>query len=214
MAAQGEMAVDMPTDSAGFVIGLTMTEDEFVVWADKDVSAEWVDGRVVMMSPANDEHNALNIWLLGVLQFFVEHHDLGIVRGPEFAIRLASQRRRRVPDVLYLASERLDLLTTNHIEGAPDLAIELVSPDSESRDWREKYQEYEIAGVREYWVIDPMSRHAEFYQLDAGGKYVPIEPVDGKLHSVVLPGFWIKIDWLWPETRPKMLEAFREIGVL
>ncbi|MGQ9574940.1 MAG: Uma2 family endonuclease [Thermoguttaceae bacterium] len=53
------------------------------------------------------------------------------------------------------------MLRASDLHGAPVLAIEIVSPDSEARDWREKDLEYESGGVREYGVIDPMSRHVE-----------------------------------------------------
>ncbi len=205
---------DGPENVPEMVPILTLTEDEFVAWDNEDVRAEWVDGRVVMMSPASREHNRLNGWLVSVLRVFVEASDLGEVLGPEYTIRLADQRRRRVPDVVYVAKDRLDLLTTNHVEGAPDMAIEIVSPESESRDWREKYIEYQDVGVREYWVIDPMSRHTEVYSLGDSGKYQRVEPQNGKITSTVLPGFWVKIEWLWPDTRPKVLDALRELGVV
>lgn len=205
---------DSPAGDFGATRSLTMTEEEFIAWAGEDVRAEWVDGSAIMMSPASREHADLNGWLTNVLRPFVESNDLGKILGPEYAIRLAEQRRRRVPDVVYIAKECIDRMTTNHVEGAPDLAIEIVSPDSESRDWREKYHEYQTAGVREYWVIDPMSQHAEVYALDDKGQYHLIEPHDGKIASIALPGFWIKVEWLWPDTRPKVLDALREIGVL
>ncbi|MCG8584729.1 MAG: Uma2 family endonuclease [Pirellulales bacterium] len=191
-----------------------MTEEEFVAWADRDVRAEWVEGRVVMMSPANREHAKLNMWLARVLGEFIDANDLGELMGPEYTVRLAAERSRRVPDLLFVVKARLELMTTNHVEGAPDLIVEIVSPDSVSRDWREKYLEYEQAGVREYWVIDPMQRLAEFYVLGEDGKYGMIEPMDGKITSSVLLGFWIKVEWLWPDTRPKVRDALRQIGVL
>ena len=72
-----------------------------------------------------------------------------------------------MPDIWFLTESRRHLLRESHIEGPPDLMIEIVSPDSQSRDWREKYLEYQAAGVREYWMIDPMSRHVEAYTLEA-----------------------------------------------
>jgi Uma2 family endonuclease len=191
---------------------LRMTEAEFVAWADEDVRAEWVDGDVIIMSPVSDEHASLVMWLLSVTAVCVEEHDLGIVRGSEFTARFAKLARRRVPDLMFIDKSRRDQLQPNHYDGAPDLIMEVVSPDSLSRDWREKYLEYEKAGVREYWIIDPLSRRAEAYAL-TGRKYRRIEEKSGVIRSTVIRGFWLKTAWLWPDKRPAVLKTLRELGV-
>lgn len=193
--------------------GRKVSEEEFVAWCDEDVKAEWVDGEVIVMSPSSFEHVTLDGWLLSVLRIFAEHHDLGAVAGPELQVRFANQRRRRVPDVLFVAKARRQVVHENHVEGAPDLIMEIVSPDSVSRDWRQKYQEYEAAGVREYWVLDPLSQSGEAYALSAENKYNSIEEHDGKVASTVLPGFYLRPAWLWQEPLPKVLDVLKELGV-
>jgi Uma2 family endonuclease len=190
-----------------------LSEEEFIAWRGAEARAEWVDGRVILMSPGNYAHVDLQIWLGGVLRFFVEFRQLGTVLGPEFQIRLAQQRRRRIPDLLYVSMAHQDRLRPTHLEGVPDLVIEIVSPDSEARDWREKYFEYESAGVQEYWIIDPASQHAELYILAGDGHYHQADERDGWLASAALPGLRLKIDWFWPATRPAGMEALRELGV-
>ena len=175
------------------------------------------------MSPANLEHCGLNAWLTTLMLAFVEERALGVVL-PDATVRLARQRRRRVPDIWFLAESRRHLLRENHIEGPPDLVMEIVSPDSQSRDWREKYLEYQAAGVREYWVIDPMSRHVEAYALEATppseasaagqNQFRRLEEQEGIIASTVLPGFRLRIGWLWPQTRPKAMAALQEMATL
>jgi len=191
-----------------------MTEEEFVAWCTRETRAEWVDGEVIEMSPASIEHVDLNSWFSKVLGLFVEHHNLGVVLGPEAMVRLSGQNRRRVPDLFFISNDHRERLRENHVEGAPDLAIEIVSPDSEARDWREKYLEYEEAGVREYWVVDPNSKHVEVYSLNADDKYGRISELDGAVTSTVLPDFTLKTDWLWAGSRPPVLEVLKQLGVL
>jgi Uma2 family endonuclease len=192
-----------------------MTEREFVEWAfsDEDIRAEWEDGKVILMAPVSDAEDDLNGWLLNILRPFIEHHDLGIIRGPQFMVRFGRQRRRRVPDLMFISKARQHLVQKNHIEGAPDLAMEIVSPDSQTRDRRKKYQEYEKAGVREYWIIDPVSQQMEAHALHRG-RYSEIEQSeDGVIASILLSGFYLKPAWLWSRPHPKVFTIQKELGL-
>ncbi len=190
-----------------------MTEDEFVGWSFKEnARAEWLDGRVMMMSPVSDEHSELFFWLARVLGDYVERRDLGIVRGPELFVRFTDPPIRRLPDLFFVSSSRRSLMKHAHFEGAPEMIMEIVSPESKARDWREKYHEYEGAGMREYWVIDPMSEHVELYVLSSDQKYVRVAERDGWPVSAAVPGFRLKTAWLWRGTRPKAIDALEELN--
>ena len=190
-----------------------MTEEEFWAWCDEDVRAEFVDGEVIMHSPVSLRHNRLTRFLTALLQLFVERYGLGEILGSEFAVRLR-EGLIRVPDLVFVSWERADIIQETCVEGAPDLIIEIVSPDSEECDWREKYHEYEQAGVREYWVIDPYSETIAFYQLEEGEGYRKVAPEEGVYHSKALEGFWLRPEWLWQETLPSVLEVAAEIGLI
>jgi len=189
-----------------------MTEEEFETWCDEDVRAEYVDGEVIVHTPASTRHNDM-MWFLGtLLNMFVTHHDLGRLLGPELQVRLRPGLRR-VPDLLFVAKARTDVIHENHIEGAPDLVIEIVSPDSVVRDWREKYFEYEAAGVREYWVIDPQTRRMDTYRLTDEGRYAMVPLEEGVCRSQAIPDFWLRPDWLWQDPLPNVLDIARELGI-
>lgn len=192
---------------------LRMSEEEFEAWAMEDTRAEWVDGEVILMSPSSLLHTRLQVWLVHLLGEFLDRRPLGELLGPEFTVRFASQRRRRVPDILFLSTERASLLRPTYLEGAPDLAIEIVSPDSQSRDRREKYIEYEKAGVREYWIVDPLSQTLEAYVLGSDGKYSLIPEVEGKVSSSVLSEFTLKTDSLWQQPLPLVSRALDAMGI-
>jgi Uma2 family endonuclease len=193
--------------------GRRMTEKEFVEWVDDKTPAEWVDGEVIIMPPANDDHDDFIHWLRYVLQDFVDARDLGRVKGPEFTARFGRHRRRRIPDILFVAKSREQIITRNHVEGPPDLIMEVVSPESTSRDWRDKYFDYEKAGVREYWIIDRNARQVEVYALGKTGKYALIKESKGKIHSLVLPGFYLRVQWLLGPAIPNRRAVLRELGV-
>ena len=186
-----------------------MTEAEFKSWCDEDVRAEWVEGEVVLMAPVSDEHDELGIWLIRLIGEHVEEHALGAIRQNIF-VRFASPKRRRVPDLLFVAKERAELLRPNYLDGAPDLILEIISPDSQSRDRREKYQEYEKAGVREYWIIDPLSKTAEAYRLE-GKKFRLIAEKSDVVESSVLPRFKLNTKWLWRRPLPKVAAALKQM---
>ena len=191
-----------------------MTEAEFVAWAfsDEDIRAEWEDGKVILMAPVSDAEDDLNNWLVSVLRIFAEARELGVVKGSNFFVRFATQRRRRLPDVLFISRAREHLIRPTCLEGAPDAAFEIVSSDSQTRDRRKKFQEYEKAGVREYWMIDPVSETLEAYSLKRG-KYVEIEEDSGAIRSSVIPSFYLKHGWLFRRPLPKILTILKEFGV-
>jgi Uma2 family endonuclease len=183
------------------VPGVRMTERQFEAWGDEDIKASL-------------EHNKLNAWLLRLVSEFVEHHELGEVLGPEFMMRFGSLRRRRVPDVLFVSNAKASLIRPNHLEGAPDLVMEIVSPDSTVRDWRVKYIEYQKAGVREYWVVDPIIKRVEAYALRSGNQFKQIVADDeARIFSKVLKGFYLRPAWLWRTPLPKLAGIMKELGL-
>lgn len=189
-----------------------MTEGEFDAWMDEDVWAEFKDGEVITKMPALLKHELLFKFLLILLDTFVTRKNLGIVLGSQYAIRLRPGLRR-VPDLIFVAKERMEIVQERFVQGAPDLAIEIVSADSMSRDWREKYLEYQNAGVREYWVFDPQSGYAEWYSLQ-DGQYVSIPLQEGAYHSKILDGFFVREEWLLQERLPEPFTILKEWKII
>jgi len=109
------------------------------------------------------------------------------------------------------AAQEITRLLESWLDGPADVVIEITSPDSLLRDRGEKFAEYELGGVREYWLIDPERERVDFYRLDAEGYYerAPVD-AEGVYHSEVIPGFWLKVEWLWQEPLPKVLDVLRE----
>lgn len=206
MSAVVERAVNLPL----------MTEEEFERWCDEDTRAEYVDGKVILMSPVSLTHNDLNGFLYALLRAFLEARPAGRLIGPEYMVRLRAGLRR-VPDLLYVSPEHADRIGETVLEGAPDVAWEIISPDSEKRDWQEKFAEYRDARVTEYWIINPYVKTVWLHRLNAEGSYEEVAPETehgNRLCSVVIPGFWVKPEWLFQTPQPKMWDCLKELGVL
>jgi Uma2 family endonuclease len=202
-----------------FLIPARLSEEEFVDWTmrHEKTRVEWVDGEVISMSPVSARHVAIFCWLDRILGIYVQELDLGEVFGSEFAVRLRTPQRisRRLPDLIFVRKDRLNLVLKNHLEGAPDLAIEIVSPDSSARDWTEKRDEYAAAGVREYWVIDPLAEKFEAFALNPHGQLISKhnQPA-GLFVSEVVDGFQFQVEWLWRKELPAPLGVLKSLGVI
>ncbi len=205
------MTASRAADVAGTWAGRCLSYDDFLREAPADGrSREWVDGRVIELSPASDRHQDLQGFLIALLRCWVEAKGCGVVRSQPFQMKTAAHLAGREPDVLFLAAEHLDRLRENHIAGPADLAVEIVSPESRTRDTVEKLREYEAGGVREYWLIDRGTRRFEVRVLENDSRYrlVPAD-ADGTVRSRVLEGLWLQSEWLWQEPLPPLLSILK-----
>ncbi len=189
----------------------TMTYQEFLAWADEDTLAEWVNGEVIMSSPASLPHQQLVDFLTGVISMFAASRNLGIVLSAPFQMKMEHGRE---PDILFVLKKHHERLKGTFLDGPADLVVEVISPESIGRDRGEKFYEYERGGVPEYWLLDPLTQRAEFYQVDAGtGLYTFIPPgTDQVYHSAILPQFWLHVAWLWQKPLPHPLQVLGEIA--
>jgi Uma2 family endonuclease len=190
-----------------------VTFEEYLAQSSDTCICEWVDGEIISMPGASFEHQNLSGFLLTVMRFFVERNDLGIVVTSPFAMKLETQRRGREPDILFVGKDRLHLFKKTYLDGAADLAVEIVSPESVGRDRGEKFVEYEAAAIREYWLIDPERKQAEFYRLNSDGFYQLISTPEGVFRSEVLPGFFLRVEWFWQENLPTF-QVLKELNLI
>jgi len=175
--------------------------------------AEYVNSEVIKPMSVTKKHNELTHFLSSIFQFYAEARRLGKIYGEPYQMRmlLGDDIKGREPDVFFVKTENLDRVREQFFDGAADLVIEVVSPESVARDTQDKFEEYEAAGVAEYWIIDYNRRTANFYGFDAKGKYQML-PLDGenRFASCVVEGLWIKTDWLWRENLPELLEVLKD----
>jgi Uma2 family endonuclease len=192
---------------------LRMSYEEFLAWADEDTHAEWVDGEVIIFMP-KPRHQDVVTFVVTLLRLFVQFFHLGRVLTAPVEMKPTPTSNSREPDIIFIAQENLARLTEDRLEGPADVVVEVISGSSVARDRSDKFYEYQEAGVREYWLFDPRpgKERADFWVLDADGKYLPIPPDKGDVYrSTVIPGFWLRTAWLWLEEKPDPQLTFAEI---
>jgi Uma2 family endonuclease len=176
----------------------------------EDQKADLIDGVIYMASPENTEANDLFGFLFALFRIFARKRKLGKVYGSRVAFRLGETGGPE-PDIAFVQTKRLHLVHRGFVEGPPDLAVEIVSPDSVQRDYEAKRELYRQAGVREYWIVDEMEQRVALLRLTAGGAYREVRPRKGILHSKVVPGFWLRPEWLWQDPLPEELDVLAEL---
>lgn len=163
------------------------TEDELRATPRDGRKYELVDGQIVV-SPAGFRHGMVALRLGARLLAFVEQSDLGYVLDSSTGVRLPGGNVRS-PDVCFIAKGRFEdeRLPEGFPDLAPDLAVEVLSPDDRPRAVLDKVGEYMQAGVRLVWVIDPKAGRAAVYRsLTDVRELKGAEILDGE---DVLPGF-------------------------
>jgi len=191
-----------------------LTFEEFLRWCDEDTWAEWEDGEVIVLSPASKRHQDLRGFLEAVMTIYTEQRRLGKVLGAPFLMKTGPELPGREPDLLFIAEGHLKRLKDAYLDGPADLVVEITSPESGERDRGKKFYEYEAGGVREYWLIDPDREQAEFYRLEEGRYRLVYPDAEGIYRSEVLPGFWLRVDWLWQDPLPPVLEVLRGLELV
>jgi Uma2 family endonuclease len=147
-----------------------LTYEDLVALPDDGMRHELIDGEhYVTPSPATLHQLILgNLYLL--IGNYLRERDLGVALFAPFDVVL-SRYDVVVPDLIYITSARYkEVVGDQNAQGAPDLAIEILSQSSRRRDEIIKRRLYERTGVPEYWVVDPELETVKVHRL-AGGKY-------------------------------------------
>lgn len=180
--------------------------EEFYEWLTPEVKAEFINGEIVMHSPAKRRHLRPNKRLFTLLEAWVELNELGEVDTEKALIALT--RNDYEPDICFWGPEKADTFEDDTMRHpAPDLAVEVLSKTTEQRDRGIKYDDYAAHGVQEYWIIDPYAQTVETFLLDR--EFMAYEAtgtltVKDLLRSQVVVGFEVPVRAIFEQ------EAFQE----
>jgi Uma2 family endonuclease len=156
------------------------------------------DGRLIQEPAPDIEHQRVTAYLFRRLADFVERNQLGEVLFAPVDMLLAPNLCLQ-PDIVYVSAEnrwRVDRI----LRGPADLAMEVLSWASRTRDRVEKRARYEAFGVKEYWIVDPERRAIDVLTLEANGRYRNRGPGrrGGTARSRLLPGFHVVVSAVFP----------------
>ncbi len=168
------------------------------LWAlsEPDGKYELVDGRIVEMAPPGGIHGRVTARISSRLQEHVRQHGGGevLVGDVGFVLHLpADPERVRGPDVAFVSRERLPegRVPEGFLQGAPDLAVEVLSPSDTSVDVQQRVRDFLEGGARLVWVMAPQARTVTVYRADGSARLLKDqEALDGE---DVLPGLTISL---------------------
>jgi Uma2 family endonuclease len=152
---------------------------------------ELVDGRIVDVSPAHRRHGRIASRIDRALVLWAAPRDAGEVFGAEtgFILRRGPDTVR-APDVAFLRKGR-DGPDDAFIDGAPDVAVEVLSPGASRREVMDKVGAYLAAGAARVWTVDADDRTLTVHSLD--GQSVTLGEGDVLDGGEVLPGFRLEL---------------------
>ena len=181
-----------------------ITYEDYCLIPDDGKRYEVIDG-VLYMSPSplfRHQHTLKRLLLL--LDQHAVATNAGVVIPAPFDVVLSDHNVVQ-PDILFIAKDRLSILTERNVRGAPDLVAEILSEGHRRHDEIVKHKLYERYGVNEYWIVDPELERITVYRF-RDGRFVRAAEAsmeaDEALETPLLPGF---------RTRPSELFSVRAV---
>jgi len=165
---------------------------------DDDTRYEIFEGVLTLVPAPNLGHQRVSGELYSAFRRHVKENASGEVFFAPVDVIL-DERNVVQPDIIFVSSERGEILQFRGIMGAPDLVVEIISPGSGSRDREVKKRLYERFGVREYWMVDPEKKRVDVLVLGKEGYRIASSAAGkGDVRSEVLDGVTVPIEMAFP----------------
>lgn len=153
----------------------------------EDTRAEFINGEVLMHSPARRGHNRTAERCYRMLHAYVEPRGLGEVGHEKYLVELT--RNDVEPDVCFWGKAKSDAFTDDQLLfPPPDLVVEVLSESTEAIDRGTKFEDYALHGVREYWIVDPDRQTLEQYVLSGETYELRMKSADGTVRCAAIEG--------------------------
>jgi Uma2 family endonuclease len=174
---------------------LRFTYEDYLLFPDDGRRHELIGGEHCVTPAPRKKHQRSSSRLQHALGPFIDENRLGFLYSAPFDVILSDEDVVQ-PDLVFVSSERSAIEKDEGIVGAPDLVIEILSDSTRKTDETFKRKLYEWAGVREYWVVDPVLEMVKVYRLN-GGVYERLAELSAeagdRLETPLLPGMTIAV---------------------
>ncbi len=120
----------------------------------EDKRYEIIDGELFVVAAPNTRHQRISRRLEAALLQCIEQKHLGEIFYAPYDVILSHENVVQ-PDILFVSKIRAGVITEANLQGAPDLAVEILSPGTKTKDLELKRKAYARFGVQEYWIVDP-----------------------------------------------------------
>jgi Uma2 family endonuclease len=172
--------------------------EAFRDWLTPETKAEFINGEVVVHSPARNDHNRVGLRIAHVLDAYAIRRKLGQVGAEKNLISLT--RNDYEPDVCWWSSEKsVHFRPDTMVFPAPDLVVEVLSPSTEARDRGIKFEDYAAHGITEYWLVDAELKGVEQYVLSQGTYQLKMKSSSGTLDSSAAGGIAFPVEALFDD---------------
>lgn len=196
-----------------------LRRQQFYEMLKPDIKAEFINGEVIIQSPAKEEHLQATENILEMVKNYVRCHQLGKVHTEKALIAL--ERNDFEPDVCFFGNTKANQFTADQWKfPAPDFVVEVLSPKTKFKDYNQKYNDYEAAGVGEYWIVDPKQQKVEQYILVNGRYQQTTHQLQDTIKSTVITNFEIPVSAVFDdqllqlESHKKVKQEGIEQGIL
>lgn len=180
------------------------TEENYEEIDNEDCKCEFLDGVLIVHSPATFDHENVTGFLFMLLRDHASRHRLGEVVGSNAVMQLG--QRRFSPDISFLAAAHESRIRGGRVIGPMDLVVEVLSPSTRDYDRGEKLRAYREGLVPEIWLIDPDAKTFESHRL-TGTAYTSTVLQNGKYASPTVAGLTVLVDWLWQRPLPSLMDC-------
>ena len=161
---------------------------------------ELIRGYIFKMSAPARKHQAISMVLISEMIGYFRNHQCQMYHAP-FDVRLPRQSEKTDKQVFTVVQPDICVICdTAKLDkrgciGAPDLVIEILSPGNTKKEMKDKFEVYEEAGVREYWIVQSNDKNVLVYTLNEQGVFIGHRPFteDETMHSFIFPELKINL---------------------